>query len=100
MAEITAAQLFGDLSIDMVDDNDGVTSDGDVLLVHGKPFARLSGEALAVLLPPARRADLIGRGIASGEDGDWLLFDALDLWSEMAREGHEFVGEPPVGHDS
>jgi hypothetical protein len=96
----TAAETFLNLTIDLVDSGDGVTAHGDELQVHAKPFARLLGDELSVLLPPARVSDLETRGIASGRDGDWLLFASRELWSEMAREAHEYVGEPPVGHQS
>ena len=96
----SAAEDFLNLTIDLVDSGDGVTAHGDELHVHGKPFARLAGDDLSVLLPPARVDDLEKRGISSDRDGQWLFFSSRELWSEMAREAHEYVGEPPVGHQS
>jgi len=35
-----------------------------------------------------------------GDSRNWVRVGDLQLWSELAREAHQFVGEPPVGHQS
>ncbi|WP_245635995.1 hypothetical protein [Herbiconiux solani] len=87
-------------------DEDGVAVTPDGLLVHGKLFAFLDGDALVVELPEARATDLRERGQAFGFTGgghelrDWVTIRDLELWPELAREAHEFVGEPAVGGQS
>lgn len=79
----------------------------DGLLVHGKLFAFLDGTELVVELPEARAADLRERGLAlpfrgrqSGPSRNWIRVSDRALWSELAREAHQYVGEPPVGRES
>jgi hypothetical protein len=31
---------------------------------------------------------------------NWVRVSDLQLWPELARESHQFVGEPPVGGQS
>jgi len=79
----------------------------DGLLVRGQLFAFLDGVDLVVELPESRSADLRSRGIVVSFTGDtgcpsrnWVRVSDRQLWSELAREAHEFVGEPPVGRQS
>ncbi|WP_401000841.1 hypothetical protein [Agromyces sp. GXQ0307] len=79
----------------------------DGLLVKGRLFAFLDGGELVVDLPEARSTDLQERGIVvpfhstrGGDSRTWVRVADLQLWSELAREAHEFVGEPPVGRQS
>lgn len=97
-----ATEAFRDLSIELLDSNDGVTEHENVLLVHGQPFAMFVDGALAVRLPKRRSDDLLRRGIVTPHDerADWTLVKHRSLWPEMAREAHEFVGEPAVGRES
>lgn len=91
---------YSDLTIELVNSNDGVTEAEGELLVHGKPFARLEGDELSVRLPAARIEDLLRRDVVRRHEGDRVLVKDQSLWPEMARESHEFVGEPPVGRRS
>ena len=100
MAYDLAAQKYEDLSIELVDSNDGVTVTPEGLRVHGKLFAFLRDDDLVVHLSPARAADLVERGIAVSHEDDWVRINDQQLWPELAREGHEFVGEPAVGGES
>jgi hypothetical protein len=82
-----------------------VTPDG--LLVKGHLFAFLDGRELVLELPEARSADLRRRNIAlpfhsekGGDSRTWVRVADRELWSELAREAHEYVGEPPVGRQS
>ncbi|PXA68767.1 hypothetical protein CTB96_10015 [Cryobacterium arcticum] len=91
------------MSVDQ--DNDVlVTSDG--LRARGRLFAFMDGNDLVVALPEARARDLIQRAVgyefeATGHPGRaWVRIRDRQLWSELAREAHEYVGEPPVGGDS
>jgi hypothetical protein len=101
-----AAQRYEDLAIELVDENDGVTVGPDGLLVRGKLFAFLTDADLVVEIPNSRAADLVSRGVAepyvSGghPDRNWVRVSSLELWPELAREAHEFVGAPPVGGQS
>lgn len=100
MAYDLAAQKYEDLSIELVDENDGVAVTDDGLTVRGTLFAFLVDDDLVVCLSPERTADLVERGIAVAHEGDWVRINDQQLWPELAREAHEFVGEPPVGGDS
>jgi hypothetical protein len=105
MASTAATEGFDEL-VYSFSEEDGVSVAAEGLLVHGTIFARLEGDDLLVELPSARAADLVERGIAerfSAEgqtDRHWIRISDLQLWPELAREAHEFVGEPPVGGDS
>jgi hypothetical protein len=105
MTSSLAAEAFANLVLEFQDE-DGVAVDIDGLLVHGTVFAFLSGDSLVVDLPAARASDLVER-----EQGTRLTIDGVksrdlvsvsdrSLWSELAREAHEYVGEPPVGGQS
>jgi hypothetical protein len=95
-----AASKYEDLSIELVDENDGVAVTDEGLTVHGQLFALLIDDDLVVCLSPERTADLVARGIAVAHEGDWVRINDQQLWAELAREAHEFVGEPPVGGQS
>jgi hypothetical protein len=105
MAGTAATEGFDEL-VYSFGEEDGVSVATEGLLVHGSIFARLEGDDLLVELPPARAADLVERGIAEpfsveGQpDRHWVRISDLQLWPELAREAHEYVGEPPVGGDS
>jgi hypothetical protein len=105
MAKQAAIDAYEDLTIELREE-DGVTIGQDGLLVHGKLFAFRVEDDLIVELPVARASDLVTREIAVRykSDGhptrDWVRVDDLQLWPELAREAHEYVGEPPVGGDS
>ncbi len=105
MANEAAALAYEDLVLGLREE-DGVAATPDGLLVHGKLFAFLEGDDLVVELPEARSADLRTRGVASAFRAaghplrEWVRVSDLQLWPELARESHEFVGEPPVGGQS
>lgn len=91
----------------LVDEDFDVDYTPDGLLVHGLLFAFLDGDDLVVELPEARSGDLRERGIATpftgthgGPSRKWVRVADRELWSELAREAHTFVGEPPVGRQS
>ena len=91
----------------LLDEDVDVDETPDGLLVHGRLFAFLDGTDLVVELPEARSIDLQLRGIATafqgahgGSSRNWIRVGDRQLWSELAREAHEFVGEPPVGRQS
>jgi hypothetical protein len=91
----------------LLDEDFDVDLTPDGLLVHGRLFAFLDDDDLVVELPAARSADLRKRGIAvpfSGTQGgpsrNWVRVADRELWSELAREAHQFMGEPPVGRES
>ncbi|MBG6239994.1 hypothetical protein IWX78_002985 [Mycetocola sp. CAN_C7] len=96
---IVALELLQDEDVDV-----DLTPSG--LLVHGKLFAFLHGSELVVDLPVERAQDLRIRGVAEAFTGDgitsrtWVRVSDRELWSELAREGHQFVGEPAVGRQS
>jgi hypothetical protein len=105
MASALAAQAYEDLTIELADE-DGVTVNEDGLLVHGTVFAWLDGDDLLVDLPAGRVSDLVERGMAArysvdgAQSRDVVRVEDRTLWSELAREAHEYVGEPPVGGQS
>jgi hypothetical protein len=79
----------------------------DGLLAKGHLFAFLDGRELVVELPERRSVDLQRRGIAvpfhstqGGQSRTWVRVADRELWSELAREAHEYVGEPPIGRQS
>jgi hypothetical protein len=91
----------------LMDEDFDVDLTPDGLLVHGKLFAFLDGTDLVVELPEARATDLRERGVAQpfsgtrgGPSRNWIRVSDLQLWSELAREAHQYVGEPPVGRQS
>ena len=98
-------EKFDELAIEMAG-TDGVHLSPDGLTVHGKLFAFLKGNELVVELPEARATDLKHRGVAydlrtvDHPNREWVRVTDLELWPELARESHEFVGEPPVGGQS
>lgn len=102
-----AAQAWDDLTFELDEDEDydvDVTVDG--LLVRGRLFAFLEDDDLVVELPEARADDLKSRGVAVAfraaghPTRDWVRVSDRELWSELARESHTFVGEPAVGGES
>ena len=88
------------------EDFEGVSETDEGLTVHGRLFAFLEGDDLVVELDPQRSFDLVERGIATRftSEGhasrEWVRVADQQLWPELAREAHEYVGEPPVGGDS
>jgi hypothetical protein len=104
MTSSLAAEAYENLVLEFRDE-DGVTVD-DGLLVHGTVFAFLSGDDLVVDLPAGRASDLVERqqGSRFRLDGvksrDLVRVRDQSLWSELTREAHEYVGEPPVGGQS
>ena len=105
MANARALEHWEDLVVEFTDEP-GVELTADGLAVDGSLFAFRDGDLLVVDLSAARAADLVHRGMAAHykHDGatsrDWVSVADLTLWSELAREAHEYVGEPPVGGDS
>ncbi|HEY4267342.1 MAG TPA: hypothetical protein VGM94_04030 [Galbitalea sp.] len=105
MANTVATEAYENLLIEFRHEP-GVTVDDDGLHVRGTLFAFLDGDDLVVDLPTTRSSDLTARGVAKafktgGERSrDWVRVRDLSFWSELIREAHEYVGEPPVGGDS
>jgi hypothetical protein len=87
-------------------DEDGVTFGPTGLAVHGTLFAFLEGDDLVVEVPEARAKDLVSRGVARRFTSEghssrkWVRVNDIQLWDELAREAHEYVGEPAVGGQS
>ncbi len=107
MTTDAAAQAYNSLTIELAEDEDyDVDIAADGLLVHGRLFAFLEEDDLVVELPEARANDLKARGVAfafraAGHPSrDWVRVSDRQLWSELARESHTFVGEPAVGGES
>ena len=105
--DYSPASAYRDLRISMRADEDYdvvVTEQG--LVVHGKLFAFPDGDDLVVELAEARARDLLERGVADPylENGEpsarRVRVSDLQLWPELAREAHNFVGEPAVGGES
>lgn len=88
------------------DPDDDVTVVGERLLVHGRVFALLAGDAIVVDLPTGRAEDLVGRDVATEASGPsaplgrWVAIADPEDWVELATEAHQFVGEPAVGGES
>jgi hypothetical protein len=105
MTSSRAAQSYENLVLELRDEP-GVTLDDDGLAVHGTVFAYLAGDDLVVDLSSARASDLVQRGMATRvtqggiRSRDLVGVSDLSLWPELAREAHEYVGEPPVGGES
>ncbi len=105
MTSALAAEAFQNLTIEFAED-DGVTITDEGLAVHGTIFAFLRGDDLVVDLPAQRASDLVERGMGTRftQDGvrsrDLVGIGDRSLWSELTREAHEYVGEPPVGGQS
>ena len=105
MTSTLAAQAFENLVLEYRD-VEGVVVDIDGLLVNGTVFAFLSGDDIVVDLPAGRASDLVEReqGTRFRIDGiksrDLVKVSDRALWSELAREAHAYVGEPPVGGQS
>ena len=105
MTSSLAAEAYENLILEFRD-QDGVTVDADGLRVHGTVFAFVHGDILVVDVPAARASDLVEReqGTRFRLDGvksrDLVSVSDRSLWSELTREAHEYVGEPPVGGQS
>lgn len=105
MSSGKALRAYDDLTF-LVRRYDGVAVRPAGLYVYGRSFAFLDGEDLLVELSPARRNDLIERGQVERAESAvhpkraWVRVVDRELWPELAREAHEFVGEPPVGGES
>jgi hypothetical protein len=105
MARQASLTAWGDLTIEFRDE-DGVTVESEGLLVHGRLFAFLDGDDLVADVSAARADDLVAREIAvryrldAHPSRDWVKVDDIQLWPELVREAHEYVGEPPVGGQS
>jgi hypothetical protein len=105
MTSSLAAEAYENLVLEFREEA-GVTVDSDGLLVHGTIFAFLIDDDLVVDLPAQRASDLVEReqGTRFRLDGvksrDLVKVRDRSLWSELTREAHEYVGEPPVGGQS
>ena len=105
MANARAIDHWDDLVLEFTDEP-GVTLTSDGLAVNGSLFAFRDGDDVVVDVSADRAADLVRRGMAAHykHDGersrDWVSVSDLTLWSELVREAHEYVGEPPVGGQS
>ncbi|HEX4400756.1 MAG TPA: hypothetical protein VHZ98_05490 [Galbitalea sp.] len=109
MANARAIEHWENLVIEFTDEP-GVrlTEDGLAggLSARGSLFAFRDGDDVVVHLSAERAADLVRRGMGThykhaGEGPrDWVSVSDLSLWSELVREAHEYVGEPPIGGDS
>jgi predicted ABC-class ATPase len=104
MANQAAERAYEDITFDLQrDEDDDVVATEDGLLVHGKLFAFLDGADLVIELSDARTRDLTERGVAARYETaertarNWVRISDVELWPELAREAHQFVGEPPVG---
>ena len=103
---LAMANAAYDALIILMSEEEGVTVEDNELLVHGKVFAYLDGSDLIVEVPDHRAVDLRTREVAEAfvSDGhparDWVRVSDEQLWPELAREAHEFVGEPAVGGQS
>lgn len=107
MADQESSNAYRELTLAMRADEDydvAVTDKG--LLVRGKLFAYLDGDDLVVEVSETRAKDLLERGVADvyitnvGPSPRWVRVSDLQLWPELAREAHTYVGEPPVGGES
>ena len=111
MASTLAAQAYDDLVQEFLTE-EGVTLSAERHLLVQRTldqhtaFAFLKGDDLALWLPVQRTQDLIARGFArpftvNGHESEGIvLVGDTTLWSELAREAHEHMGEPPVGGQS
>lgn len=105
MASDATREAYQNLELSLRDE-DGVTIDETGLVVHGRLFAFLEQNDLVVELPESRSNDLVTRGVAEQFSSEghpsrkWVRVSDVQLWDELAREAHEFVGEPPVGGES
>lgn len=101
MSDASARAAYDELTLELGDE-DGVSVADDALLVNEEEFAYLDGIALVLKLPVDRSDDLLERGIVTAQpDADgWVRVEDQELWSELAAEAFEFVGEPAVGGDS
>jgi hypothetical protein len=105
MAEANAIEHWENLVLELSDEP-GVKLGPDGLTVGGNLFAFRDENDLIVDLAANRASDLVHRGMAASykHDGersrDWVRVSDQSLWSELGREAHEYVGEPPVGGDS
>ena len=105
MASALAAEAYENLTIEFAEE-EGVTVTEEGLRVHGTVFAYLEGDDLVVDLPASRASDLVSRGIGSRlktegvRSRDLVRVADRTFWSELTREAHEYVGEPPIGGQS
>lgn len=101
MAHAAASAAFENLTLSIADEEGVIVAEGS-LSVHGRVFAYVDGDELVVALPEHRVKDLVFREVAAPVESDPSLvrISDLELWNELAREGFEFVGEPPVGGES
>lgn len=104
MTNESAARAYEGITFDLQrDEDDDVAVAEDGLLVHGKLFAFLDGDDLVIDLSDARASDLKERGVAIAYKAaehtarNWVRVSDVELWPELAREAHQFVGEPAVG---
>jgi hypothetical protein len=105
MSSQTAKDAFYNLRFSIAD-ADGMLERSDGLYVHGKIFASLIDDDLLLELPPERIKDLEKRGLARpyvvkrDPTRSWVRVSDVQIWDELAREAHEYVGEPLVGGQS
>ena len=95
-----------DSLLDDFTEADEVVARSDGMYVHGKLFAFFDHDQLVVQVPLGRLADLEFRQVAAPyvserhPTRDWITVSDPQLWPEMAREAHAYVGEPTVGGES
>jgi len=105
MDDSTKRDLYVELVASLSDD-EAVTIVPEGLVVHDKLFAFVEGDDLVVEVSEARAFDLTERGVAEPFTSEghpsrkWVRVSDQQLWPELTREAHEFVGEPPVGGES
>jgi hypothetical protein len=109
MTSTLAAEAYENLMLEFREEEGVTVQDGHLMVRHrgfATAFAFLKGDELAVWLPAARIDDLISRGFAHhftvnghASEGIALVSDQ-SLWSELTREAHEHMGEPPIGGQS
>jgi hypothetical protein len=100
-----AASAYENVATSFQDDA-RVTVVQNQLHVDGTIFAFLDDDQFVVELPESRVDDLVARGIAVRFTShhhparNWIRVADQQLWPELGRESHAFVGEPPVGGES
>ena len=105
MDDSSKRDLYEELLVSL-SDNEGVTITAEGLVIHDKLFAFVDGDDLVVEVTEARAADLTERGVAEAFSSEghpsrkWVRVTDQQLWPELTREAHEYVGEPAVGGES
>ncbi|GAB3606576.1 hypothetical protein GCM10027413_19850 [Conyzicola nivalis] len=105
MTTSQAASAYEDVAFSFEDDARVVVNENQ-LYVDGTIFAFLDNDDLVVELSESRVDDLAQRGVAARFTShhhparNWIRVADQQLWPELARESHAFVGEPAVGGES